>query len=261
MDIEKNIKLHDKIAKKYESTHGEIYNEVEQARLIEDLNTSHAFIKKDKILALDLGCGAGNLTNHLLNMGCSVIAADVSTGFLNLISKKFEGKKVKTFELNGKNLDGIDDNSVDFIATYSVLHHIPDYLATIQEMIRVCAPGGVIYIDHEQNTEYWLHKSEYLEFKRKAQKINLKKFFVLSNYIGKVKRIFNPKYANEGDIHVWDDDHIEWDIIDKIMSERGLKKVLQNDFLLYNKNYKEHIYHEYKDICTDMRVTAYQKNL
>ena len=31
MDIEKNIKLHDKIAKK-ESTHGEIYNEVEQLR-------------------------------------------------------------------------------------------------------------------------------------------------------------------------------------------------------------------------------------
>tara|TARA_B100000768_G_scaffold67442_1_gene64867 strand:+ start:8144 stop:8929 length:786 start_codon:yes stop_codon:yes gene_type:complete len=261
MDIEKNIKLHDKIAKKYESTHGEIYNEVEQSRLVEDLNTSHACIKKDKILALDLGCGAGNLTNHLLNMGCSVIAADVSTGFLNLISKKFEGKKVKTFELNGKNLDGIYDNSVDLIATYSVLHHIPDYLATIQEMIRVCAPGGVIYIDHEQNNEYWLHKSEYLEFKRKAQKINLKKFFVLSNYIGKVKRIFDPKYANEGDIHVWDDDHIEWDIIDKIMSEKGLKKVLQNDFLLYNKNYKDEIFNKYKDTCTDMRVSAYQKNI
>jgi ubiquinone/menaquinone biosynthesis C-methylase UbiE len=261
MDIEKNIKLHDKIAKKYESTHGEIYNEVEQSRLVEDLNTSHACIKKDKILALDLGCGAGNLTNHLLNMGCSVIAADVSTGFLNLISKKFEGKKVKTFELNGKNLDGIDDNSVDLIATYSVLHHIPDYLATIQEMIRVCAPGGVIYIDHEQNNEYWLHKSEYLEFKRKAQKINLKKFFVLSNYIGKVKRIFNPKYANEGDIHVWDDDHIEWDIIDKIMSEKGLKKVLQNDFLLYNNNYKDEIFNKYKDTCKDMRVSAYQKNI
>ena len=95
MDIEKNIKLHDKIAKKYESTHGEIYNEVEQSRLVEDLNTSHAFIKKDKILALDLGCGAGNLTNHLLNMGCSVIAADVSTGFLNLISKNLKVKKLR----------------------------------------------------------------------------------------------------------------------------------------------------------------------
>ena len=66
---------------------------------------------------------------------------------------------------------------------------------------------------------------------KKAQKIDLKKF-CSSNYIGKVKRIFNPKYANEGDIHVWDDDHIEWDIIDKIMSEKGLKKVLQMIFFV-----------------------------
>jgi ubiquinone/menaquinone biosynthesis C-methylase UbiE len=261
MDIEKNIKLHNKIAKKYEATHTEIYNDIEQTRLANDLEKSLSFLNKSSVNALDLGCGAGNLTNHLLNMGCNVMAADVSSGFLDLVKDKFSGSNISTFQLNGQDLNGIEDNSIDFIATYSVLHHIPDYIMTINEMIRVCAPGGIIYIDHEQNNEYWLHKSEYLEFKRKAQKINLKKFFVLSNYIGKVKRIFNPKYANEGDIHVWDDDHIEWDIIDKIMSEKGLKKVLQNDFLLYNNNYKDEIFNKYKDTCKDMRVSAYQKNI
>ena len=30
----------------------------------------------------------------------------VQTGVTNLISKKFEGKKVQTFKLNGENLDG-----------------------------------------------------------------------------------------------------------------------------------------------------------
>ena len=223
--------------------------------------SSYSFLDRDKVLALDLGCGAGNLTNHLINLGCEVIAADVSTGFLHLISKKFEGKKVTTFELNGKNLDGLNDNSIDFIATYSVLHHIPDYIGTLHEMMRVCSTGGVIYIDHEQNNEYWEHKSEYLEFKKKVQKVDLKKFFVLSNYIGKVKRIFNPKYANEGDIHVWDDDHIEWDIIDEIMEKGGFEKIFQNDFLLYNKNYKDEIFDKYKKVCTDMRATAYQKKV
>lgn len=261
MDIEKNIRLHDKIAKKYEATHGEIYNKVEQSRLVEDIKSSHSFINRDKVLALDLGCGAGNLTNHLINLGCEVIAADVSTGFLNLISKKFEGKKVTTFKLNGENLNGLNDNSIDLIATYSVLHHIPDYIGTLHEMMRVCSPGGVIYIDHEQNNEYWEHKSEYLEFRKKVQRVDLKKFFVLSNYIGKVKRIFNPKYANEGDIHVWDDDHIEWDIIDEIMEKGGFKKIFQNDFLLYNRNYKDEVFDEYKKVCTDMRATAYQKKV
>jgi len=155
VDIEKNIKLHNKIAKKYEKTHGEIYNNIEQSRLVVDLHQSLSFVKKEQVTALDLGCGAGNLTNHLLNMGCNVIAADVSTGFLRLVEKKFQGRNVSTFELNGKDLKGIEDNTIDFIATYSVLHHIPDYIKTIKEMCRICSPGGVIYIDHEQNNEYW----------------------------------------------------------------------------------------------------------
>ena len=76
-----------------------------------------------------------------------------------------------TFELNGENLDGIKDNSLDLIATYSVLHHIPDYIKTIHEMIRVCAPGGIIYIDHEQNNEYWIANEEYKEFQKKVNKV------------------------------------------------------------------------------------------
>ena len=91
MDIQKNIKLHDKIAKKYEQTHGEIYNDIEQSRLVQDLKSSFAHLNKDKITALDLGCGAGNLTNHLLDMGCKVIASDVSKGFLNLVEDKIKG--------------------------------------------------------------------------------------------------------------------------------------------------------------------------
>ena len=105
-------------------------------------------------------------------------------------------------------------------------------------MIRVCAPGGVYISIMNKIMNIGCIKVNILNLKRKAQKINLKKFFVLSNYIGKVKRIFNPKYANEGDIHVWDDDHIEWDIIDKIMSEKGLKKVLQMIFFCITKTIK-----------------------
>lgn len=261
MDIEKNIKLHNKIAKKYEATHTEIYNDIEQSRLVSDLKKSLSFLQKKEIIALDLGCGAGNLTNHLLNIGCNVTAADVSTGFLDLIKDKFSGRSVKTFELNGDNLDGIESNSIDFIATYSVLHHIPNYLKTINEMIRVCSLGGIIYIDHEQNNEYWENNNEYQKFQAEVNNVNYKKFFVLSNYIGKIKRIFNPRYANEGDIHVWPDDHIEWDVIDSVMIESGFKKILQNDFLLYNSNYKSEVFNDYKDKCTDMRVTAYQKNI
>ena len=44
MDIEKNIKLHNKIAKKYEANHTEIYNDIEQTRLVNDLEKSLSFV-------------------------------------------------------------------------------------------------------------------------------------------------------------------------------------------------------------------------
>ena len=71
-------------------------------------------------------------------MGCKVIAADVSKGFYILLKISLK-EGISTFELNGENLEGIDDNSIDFIATYSVLHHIPDYILTVKEMCRVCS--------------------------------------------------------------------------------------------------------------------------
>ena len=37
----------------------------------------------------------------------------------------------------------------------------------------------------------------------------------------------NPNYANEGDIHVWEDDHIEWDKSDSILQAAAFQKVLQ----------------------------------
>ena len=93
--------------------------------------------------------------------------------------------------------------------------------------------GGVIYIDHEQNEEYWENNLDYQNFRSSVSKIDFKKFFVFANYVGKIRRVFDPRYTNEGDIHVWPDDHIEWSLIDNIMTENGFIKILQNDFLLY----------------------------
>lgn len=53
------------------------------------------------------------------------------------------------------------------VATYSVLHHIPDYLGVIKELIRVTKPGGIIYIDHEVNEQYWEKSAVYNEFLKK----------------------------------------------------------------------------------------------
>jgi ubiquinone/menaquinone biosynthesis C-methylase UbiE len=257
--IKKNIGVHDKIASRYERIHGEIFNAPEQNRLNNCLREAVSFVvtSSSKLKALDFGCGSGNLSYHLLQLGLDVTAADVSVGCLDLVRGKY--KDVDCFQLNGKDLNGLSDNYFDFIAMYSVLHHIPDYLAAIKEISRVCKPGGVIYIDHENNDEFWEHRPVYLEFRNRAKLINWNKYLHPSNYLHKLKRFINPHYTNEGDIHVWDDDHIEWKVVEDLMESLDFEVVLVKDYLLFNRLYKPDVYEEYKDKCTDTRIMGFRK--
>lgn len=81
--IQDNIEVHDKIYKEYDKRHAEIFNNVEQIRLRNGLNQAIQLIKtgNSEKLVLDFGCGTGNLTNHLLQIGVNVMAADVSKNF------------------------------------------------------------------------------------------------------------------------------------------------------------------------------------
>ena len=100
------------------------------------------------------------------------MAADVSTEFLELARQQFSSERFLTLNLNGKDLVDVEAGSFDFIAVYSVLHYIPDYLNTITELARVCKLGGVIYIDHEQNDEYYSDRPVYCELKSNALRTN-----------------------------------------------------------------------------------------
>lgn len=256
-----NIFIHNKIAKKYEENHSEIFNVIEQERLRSSLNKiiKEIRLSKTDIKALDFGCGSGNLTKHLLDSGLSVTAADVSSNFLELVKYNYSSKQLSTYQLNGRDLSDINSNTFDLIATYSVLHHIPDYLAIIKEFARVCKPGGIIYIDHESNEDYWSNNLLYSAFKREATRINWRKYFQLSNYVHKAKSWMIPKYTNEGDLHVWIDDHIEWKLIEQQLMKFNFEVVLKEDYLLYNSLYRKEIYEKYQKRCTDTRVMAFRK--
>ncbi len=259
--IHSNIIAHDKIVHLYEKMHKEIFNDAEQTRLYAALEkASHlATSGNGQLKALDYGCGSGNLSAHLLKLNLNVVAADVSGDFLKLVQHRHQTNRLSTLLLNGNDLSNIPSNEFDLVATYSVLHHIPDYLGAIQEMARVCKPGGVLYFDHENNDEYWSGKPDYKLFRKKAMRFNWMKFLSFSNYVHKVKRIFNPRYTNEGDIHVWQDDHIDWKKITENLLLMNFEVVFQHDYLLSNKLYRTEVYNEYKNQLTDTRVMAFRK--
>ena len=259
--IRGNIQIHDRISEKYDARHGEIFNEIEQGLLCEALKHAVSLVKSAStpLQALDFGCGSGNLTRHFIGLGMQVLACDVSERFLSLVRQQFSGAQLATLQLNGVDLGEVESGSRDFIAAYSVLHHVPDYLGAVKEMARVCRPGGVIYFDHEPSEEFWANKPDYLRFQAEALRFNWRKFLVWGNYVGKVRRFFDPKFANEGDIHVWPDDHVEWGVIEEALSAAGFDAVFAQDYLLFRRGYYRDVYERYRNDLTDMRVMIFRK--
>jgi ubiquinone/menaquinone biosynthesis C-methylase UbiE len=259
-EIERNIAAHDRIAHRYDARHGEIFNDIEQARLGQSLKMAADAVRsgRARITALDFGCGSGNLTRHMLALGMAVTAADVSPKFLELVRRRYPS--VETLVMNGRDLSNVPDQTFDLVATYSVLHHIPDYLGAVREMARVCVVGGVVVIDHERNPRFWSNDPLYRRFRREALKFDWRKYVRPMNYVHRARRIFDPRYSNEGDIHVWPDDHIEWDEIKTVMADAGLKPVAETDYLLYERLYRREVYEDYAARCTDTKAMIFRKH-
>jgi 2-polyprenyl-3-methyl-5-hydroxy-6-metoxy-1,4-benzoquinol methylase len=260
-----NIRAHDKVAKRYEFAHGEIYNPIEQARLRDSLEAAIACIRTDSAVkrVLDFGCGVGNLTNHISDLGCDVLASDVSSACLRLVASRDCRTKIDTFLLNGVDLAGIADNSVDMVATYSVLHHIPDYLGILPEFLRVVKPGGVVFIDHELTEEYWfptLDRVRFLEEITPPARREWKKYFKFSNYINWFMcKFLDPRYRPEGDIHVFVDDHIEWNLISSVLRDHGAEILKEEKYLLYRRGYELEIYKRHAGKTSDMQALTARK--
>ena len=265
--IQFNRRAGDRVSARYERLHGEIFNPIEQQRLHAALSAARSAVKTgvERLRALDYGCGSGNLTRHLIELGIYTVSADVSEGFLGLIENHFRQTRLSEGLLvNGKDLSNVPDGSFDLAATYSVLHHVPDYLHIVKEMCRVLKPGGVIYLDHEANESYFSKPKDYIEFLRKARPvINVRRCLRLllevRGYIHIIRRLMNPRYKPEGDIHVWPDDHVEWARIERLLTSEGFEIVLKQDYLLCRSNYKLDVYEQYKDRCADETLLIARK--
>ena len=270
--ISANVRGYRRGARTYERIHGEIFNEREQARLHEALARMLREVRSGEPgtppRVLDFGCGSGNVTQHLLDLGASVLAADVSGSFLRMIERRFEGAPVETAQLNGRDLAGFPNASVDAAVAYSVLHHIPDYLHALHELCRVVRPGGTVLIDHEAapgeyngDTELQEFRAQVIEHERSQPK-RLSRFVDLWHYRTLARhhvtqlrrRLGNPRYWPEGDIHVWPDDHIDWPRVEQALRNGGCELVAQEDYLLYRAGTPDELYERYRGRTADVRT-------
>lgn len=277
-----NIRAHDEIASKYDEEHVEIFSPIEQQRIQRVVREICLRLKKassEKKTVLDFGAGTGNLTHHLLGLGVSVIAADVSPGCLDVVKKKYDGQAdfATTLVLNGHDLKEMEDNSIDMIATYSVLHHVPDYLKIVREFVRVVKPGGIIYIDHEVDETYWKYNASYMAYLKElgdkfynahadeigmARRVGMKsRVRAWLNKLRGISAVAQPTgLSGFGDIHVFRHDHIEWEKIKEILCAQCTIEDQSTYLVCREMDASASVWTRWNSRCSDMRLIVARKN-
>ena len=269
-----NKKVHDSVASSYERIHTEIYNPTEQQRIECVLKDAISYITflSDVPLVLDFGAGTGNLTKQLLKIGARVVAADVSPKSLAILKESFfQTDRLEIAELNGVDLSNFKDGSFDMVVTYSVLHHVPDYLGIIKEIVRVVKPGGVIYIDHENAPIFWIeHTDAYQAYMKELKNTygisfigrltrKLRNLFSYNAWI----RLVNSKLVGlnaEGDIHVFKADHIEWNRIEELLLQKCVVLKSEDYLVCREVNRTTPLHDKYRAKCVDMRFVICRRN-
>jgi SAM-dependent methyltransferase len=93
----------------------------------------------DKVL--DVGCGPGALTAHLLSIGAEVSAIDPSPPFVEAIGVRFPNVDVR---LGTAEQLPYDTDAFDAALAQLVVHFMADPVAGVRQMARVTRRGGVI---------------------------------------------------------------------------------------------------------------------
>jgi ubiquinone/menaquinone biosynthesis C-methylase UbiE len=215
-----NIDLHAKEGPFYDAVHFDIFNFVEQHRLRRTLALASSMVASRSRLALDFGCGTGNVTSKLLSLGWEVMAVDTSKTMLTILNHKLRSAcnsgQLVVRHLGTKRIN-LASGSVGLITCYSVLHHLYDYMSTLGEFSRVLDEGGVLYVDHEHSDGFWNSQDRFLyQMDRRLSSL------VNDLYLKRVRRI-RPPWLDYGmsDYRTKQEKRISWPEVKKFLQANG----------------------------------------
>lgn len=103
---------------------------------------------------LDVGAGTGRFVIPFAKKGYDTYGIDISENMLQIAKNKAgDLPNLHLEKANAKNIP-FPDNYFDFITSYRVLIHIPDYEIVVKEMYRILKPDGYVLV--EFNNKYSL---------------------------------------------------------------------------------------------------------
>lgn len=200
--LQANITLHKDEAALYDRIHPELTNQDERDRLRRLLNLATEKLPTGNPLrALDLGTGTGFVSQELLKRNFQVDAVDISAEMIERLRAKqpeaLARKQLKTVVQDADRFLADEKGSYDLITASSVLHHFPDYSATIKAMVTHLKPGGSLIFFHEPCAE----KASKIEFFLRRVDWKLSRLFVISRADLKTMKQLHLSY-DMADYHV-----------------------------------------------------------
>ncbi|MFN3754434.1 class I SAM-dependent DNA methyltransferase [Flavobacterium sp.] len=221
-----NIVFHDFEASHYDAMHTDMWGSLQEQinLLVADLFT-HENIENNELSLLDIGCGTGLSTQILLNSKLGqhinqVTLLDTSPNMLKQAELKAKnwGKKFKTVNAYLADIN----EKFDIIIISSVLHHIPDLEAFLNQVDTALNSGGILIHLQDPNGDY-INSAEYLQRKNEYEKQleALPKNKKISDFVPKpwlksIKRLLNRK------------DYIDL-INDQLLAEKTIKRRMTAD--------------------------------
>ncbi len=102
-------------------------------------------LNKEKIGA-DVGCGSGRWAKLIAPKVGKLYCIDASAEALSVAQKNLSHQPEVTFIHASLENMPLDDESLDFIYSLGVLHHIPDTMAGIEACVKKLKPGGLFLV-------------------------------------------------------------------------------------------------------------------
>jgi 2-polyprenyl-3-methyl-5-hydroxy-6-metoxy-1,4-benzoquinol methylase len=110
---------------------------------------------------LEVGCGAGPLTEWLADQGATVTAIDVRTEMVRLARARMKDRaRILVADL-ALPLIFAEDATCDLVVASLVLHYLRDWVPILIEFRRVLAPdGAVVFSTHHPTMDARLHSPD-----------------------------------------------------------------------------------------------------
>lgn len=111
---------------------------------------------KQGMRVLDIGCGTGNYSIELSDLGCEVTGIDVSDDMLNIAREKsrIKGYDIDFYNMNVYDLE-FEDEYFDAVFSMAAFEFVEDIERALEEIFRVIKKDGEILIGTINKDSKW----------------------------------------------------------------------------------------------------------